>query len=87
MKGNRANKTYPSKLTRWVDRLLPFQFIVTHLSGRTIRMADYLSRHPSPSNQKNQIKAKELWNDWFTVNKIDSKKFVLAEQKRREAEN
>ena len=86
LKGNRANKTYSSRLTRWIDRLLPFQFTVTHSPGRTIGMADYLSRHPSPSNQNIQIKAEELWNNWFTVNKIDCKNFVLNEQKRREAE-
>ena len=50
-------------------------------------MADYLSRHPSPSNKNNQIKAEELWNDLFTVYKIDFEKYVLDEQKRREAEN
>ena len=47
-------------------------------------MADYFSRHPSPSNQNSQIKA-ELWNNWFTVNKIDNKKIVLDQQKRQEA--
>ena len=57
-------------------------------------MADYLSRHPSPSNKNNQIKAEELWNDWFTVNKIDKKKLlaldkkkVLDEQNRQRKEN
>ena len=60
LKGNRANKTNSSRLTRWVDRLLPFQFTVKHSPGRTIGMADYLSRHPTPSNQNIQIKAEEL---------------------------
>ena len=46
-------------------------------------MADYFSRHPSPSNQNSQIKA-ELWNNWFTVNKIDNEKIVLDQQKRQE---
>ena len=40
LKGNRANKTYSSRLTRWVDnRLLPFQCTVTHSPGRTIGVA------------------------------------------------
>ena len=51
LKGNRANKTYSSRLTRWVDRLLPFQFTVTHSPARTVGMADYLSRHPSSSTK------------------------------------
>ena len=87
LKRNRANKTYSSRLTRWVDRLLPFQFTVTHSPGRTIETADYLSKQPSPSNRINQVKAEELWNNWFTVNKNDYEKFVLDEQKRQEATN
>ena len=30
LEGNRANKTYSIRLTSWIDRLLPFQFTVTH---------------------------------------------------------
>ena len=80
-KGNRANRTFSSRLTRCVDRLLPFQFIVTHESGCTLGLVDYLSRHPSPSNVKNQIKAETFWNDWFTFNEIKRKKPVVDEQK------
>ena len=50
-------------------------------------MSDYLSRHPSPSIENNQIKAEELWNDWLTVNKIDEKKLLLDEQNRQRKEN
>ena len=50
-------------------------------------MADFLSRHSSPSNKNNQIKAEELSKDWFTVNKIDKRKFVLNEQNRQRKEN
>ena len=41
-KPNRGNKTFSSRLTRWVDRLLPFDFEVVHVAGRTLGMADYL---------------------------------------------
>ena len=44
LKPNRGNKTFSSRLTRWVDRLLPFEFEVEHVAGRTLGMADYLSR-------------------------------------------
>ena len=47
LKGNKGNKTYSSRLTRWVDRLLQFDFDIFHAPGRTIGIADYLSRHPS----------------------------------------
>ena len=50
-------------------------------------MADYLSRHSSPCIKTNQLKAEDLWNDWFTISKIDSKKFVLDEQNRRRTGN
>ena len=30
---NRGNKSYQSKLTRWADRLLPFNFDISHISG------------------------------------------------------
>ena len=33
LKPNRGNKTFSSRLTRWVDRLLPFDFEVVHVAG------------------------------------------------------
>ena len=47
LRPNRGNKTFSSRLTRWVDRLLPFEFEQVHVKGRTLGMADYLSRHPT----------------------------------------
>ena len=70
LKGIRANKTFSSRLTGWVDRLLPFQFTLSHESGRTLGMADYLSRHPSSSDNDINLKAEDLWNTWSTVNEI-----------------
>ena len=43
---NRGNKSYQSRLTRWADRLLPFDFKVTHIAGTRLGIVDYLSRHP-----------------------------------------
>ena len=40
---NHGNKLYHSRLTRWVDRLLPFNFTIKHLAGFT----DLISRIPS----------------------------------------
>ena len=47
LKENRGNKTYQSRLTRWVDRLLPFHFTVEHVPGKNMGFADYLSRNPT----------------------------------------
>ena len=43
---NKSNKTYQSRLTRWVDRLLPYQFKIVHIPGRDMGIVDYLSRDP-----------------------------------------
>ena len=33
MKEHRSNKSYNSRLTRWIDRLLPFDFNIEHIPG------------------------------------------------------
>ena len=43
---NKGNKTISSRLTRWVDRLLPYEFNVVQTPGRTLGLEDYSSRHP-----------------------------------------
>ena len=70
LKANKGNKTFSSRLTRWVDRLLPFDFSVTHAPGRTIGLADYLSRHQS-EYCGSTVKAEEMFNSWFTINVVD----------------
>ena len=69
LRPNRGNKTFSSRLTRWVDRLLPFEFEVIHAPGRVLGFAAYLSRHPTEL-KGTAVKAEKLWNDWFTVNTI-----------------
>ena len=41
------NKSYQSRLARWVDRLLPFDFEVINVPGVTLVIVDYLSRYPT----------------------------------------
>ena len=52
MKAHRLNKSYNSRLTRWVDRLLPFQFDIEHLPGAKMGLVDYISRNPSQKVKK-----------------------------------
>ena len=33
-------------LTRWVDRLLPYQFEIFHIPGKDMRIVDFLMRYP-----------------------------------------
>ena len=44
MKEHRSNKSYNSRLTHWVDRLLPFDFNIEHLPGAKMGLVDYISR-------------------------------------------
>ena len=44
---NCNNKSYQSRLARWADRLLPFDFEVIHVPGVTLGTVDYLSRYPT----------------------------------------
>ena len=52
MKEHRSNKSYNSRLTRWVDRLLPFQFDIEHLPWAKVGLVDYISRNPSQKAKK-----------------------------------
>ena len=66
---NRGQKTFSSGLPQWFDRLLPFDFEITHAPGRVLGFTDYLIRHPSEL-EGSTIHAKQLWNFWFTVNAV-----------------
>ena len=44
---NYNNKSYQSRLARWADCLLPFDFEVIHAPGVTLGIVDYLSRYPT----------------------------------------
>ena len=73
LKENRGNKTYQSRLTRWVDRLIPFHFAVEHVPGKNMSFADYLSRNPSgnappPSSEQDKN---------FAINTINEITFAL----------
>ena len=47
LNGNNKKKTMFSWLTRWIDRIAPFDFMTEHMPGAKVGMADYLSRHPA----------------------------------------
>ena len=38
-------KTSRIRLTRWIDRLIPFHFDIKHLTGNKMRLIDYMSRN------------------------------------------
>ena len=47
LSANHGSKTMHSRLTRWVNRLLPFNFKISHLPGKDMGFTDLLSRLPS----------------------------------------
>ena len=47
MKEHRSNESYCSRLTRWVDRLLLFDFHIEHIPGAKMRLVDYISCQPN----------------------------------------
>ena len=63
---NKKNKTMFSRLTRWLDRLIPFDFRIEHKPGAKIGLADYLSRHPS-----REATPISTYDNMFTVAKIN----------------
>ena len=77
LKDNRGNKTYQSRLTRWVDRLLPFHFTVQHIPGKHMGFADYFSRYPiSPAPQPLESDKN------YVVNLINTFKHILNNAQR-----
>ena len=60
MKENRSNKLYNFRLTRWIDRRLPFQFDIEHLPGAKTGLVDYISRHPFQQAKKFLIITRNL---------------------------
>ena len=65
LKGNRGAKPYSSRLTRWVQRLMLFDFTITHIAGVTMGITDYISRHPVCEAQK-----EDNYEEKFVVNRI-----------------
>ena len=55
-----------SRLTRWLDRLFPFDFQYEHKPGAKIGLADYLSRHPCK-----EATPISTYDNMFTVAKIN----------------
>ena len=64
---NWGNKTYQSRLTRWADRMLPFEYTISHIAGAKIGMSDYLSRSP-----KFEAPPTSKYDEQFVVKAIEN---------------
>ena len=52
LKEHRSNKSYNSRLSRWIDRLLPYNFTIEHMPGAKMGLVDYISRNPFATAKK-----------------------------------
>ena len=43
---SKRSKTSQRRLTRWIDRLIPFHFDIKYLAGNKMGLIDYMSRNP-----------------------------------------
>ena len=73
MKEHLSNKSYDSRLTRWIDRLLPFDFNIEHIPGAKIGLVDYISRQP---NQEAKVTNK--YDEEFALPKITRIRDAIA---------
>ena len=60
---NKKNQTRFIRLTRWIDRIIPFDFIIEPMPGA--KLADYVSRSPMGEAQ-----GTSRHNNTFTVAEI-----------------
>ena len=42
-----GKKSYQSRLSRWADRLIPFDYVIEHVPGPSLGIVDYMSRDPT----------------------------------------
>ena len=64
---NFNNKLYQSRLARWADRLLPFDFEVIQVPGVTLGIVDYLSCYPTfPASEPSK------YDELFVVKSIEA---------------
>ena len=46
LNASERSKTSQSRLTLWIDRLIPFHFDIKHLAGSKMGLLDYMSQNP-----------------------------------------
>ena len=73
MKEHRSNKSNDSRLTRWIDRLLPFDFNIEHIPGAKMGLVDYISRQPN-----HEAKVTHKYDEEFAVATITRIRDAIA---------
>ena len=62
----RSSKFHQSRLTRWYDRLIPFNFNIEHIPGTKMGLADYMSH-----NTSEPAKPPSTYDEKFIIAQID----------------
>ena len=75
LSANHGNKTMHSRLTRWVNRLLPLNFKILHLAGKDMGFTDLSSRLPLGKNLPISH-----YDDEFLVASIDKIQNILLKK-------
>ena len=81
LKEHLSNKSYNSRLSRWIDRWLPYNFTIEHMPGAKMGLVDYISRNPFA-----RAKKISTYDEHFvvaTISKIrDSMKHLITNRQR-----
>ena len=73
MKEHGSNKSYNSRLIRWIDRLIPFDFNIEQIPGAKMALVKYISRQP---NQEAKVTNK--YDEDFEVPSISRIRDAIA---------
>ena len=77
LKEHRSKKSYNSRLSRWIDRLIPYNYTIEHLPGAKMGLVDYISRNPFARAKK--ISTYDEHVVVATISKIrDSMKYLIT---------
>ena len=78
---NPSHSFMHSRLTRWVNRLLPFNFKIRLMPGKEIGFRDLMSRLPSGKALPTSHYDKKLGN--APLNKVSENLFIIINCKKR----
>ena len=52
LKEHRSIKSYKSRLSRWIDRLFPYDLVIEHMPGAKMGLVDHISKNPFAKAKK-----------------------------------
>ena len=65
LKEHRSNKSYNSRLSRWIDHLLPYNFTIERTTGAKMGLVEYISRNPSAKLFAMLSLAQNIWRPYI----------------------